>query len=107
MWLWDEVASVAQSVACLVVARKVTEFDTQLRRLVLPKKLVMRNRIIKIATNFLSKNQATKLGIELATFRATANLLRHHVGGCVLGLLRPRRPILKLSDGIQIKSLPH
>ena len=32
----------------------------------------MRNRIVKIETNFLGKNQATKLGIEPATFRATA-----------------------------------
>ena len=29
----------------------------------------MRNRIVKIETNFLGKNQATKLGIEPATFR--------------------------------------
>jgi hypothetical protein len=28
--------------------------------------------IVKIETNFLGKNQATKLGIEPATFRATA-----------------------------------
>ena len=49
--------------------------DTQLRRLVFAKKIVSKNlkkRIVKIETNFLCKNQSTKLGIEPATFRATA-----------------------------------
>ena len=32
----------------------------------------MRNRIVKIETNFFGKNKATKLGIEPATFRTTA-----------------------------------
>jgi hypothetical protein len=38
----------------------------------IPYLTVMRNKIAKNETNFLGKNQAAKLGIEPATFRATA-----------------------------------